>query len=300
MTKRHIELPDDARSTVNQATDHVDERLSSGDDVAEVVAELLADLFGDRDAYERYRNGESLSPVTEARLRAYDPRNAFIETERWAEQDPEDIRESKSLLYLWRCFDRSPLANDVSFALPFRETLANHLFADAGDDLRLFGGIKIQCGHNIEMGDNVVVHNDVLLDDRGELLIGDRVSIADRAHLHTHNHDIVDQTDVTTYRTILEDDVRLGYDAMVHAGSRVGENAMVGSTAMVRGDVPAHHIAVGTPAKSVKIKPGWQSAAADLGPLEDNRESRRLDRGFPAEFEEFDEFGRNLAPPIEQ
>jgi maltose O-acetyltransferase len=40
--------------------------------------------------------------------------------------------------------------------------------------LRLFGGIKIQCGNNIQMRDTVVIHNDVLLDDRGRLSIGDR------------------------------------------------------------------------------------------------------------------------------
>jgi len=300
MTKRRLDLPQEARDGIDRAVEHVDRRLSSGDSTAAVVGELLADLYGDRDAYERYRAGESLSPMVRARVASYDPRNAFTESERWAEQDHEALRESKYLNYLWRGFDESPLANNVAFALPFRETLAKHLFAEAGDGLRLFGGIKIQCGHNVEMGDNVVVHNDVLLDDRGELVIGDRVSIADRAHAHTHNHDLIDQTDVSTYRTILADDVRLGYDAMVRAGSRVGENAMVGSTSMVKGDVPAHHVAVGTPAKSIKIKPGWEAVTEDLGPLADNRESRRLHRNVPDDVTEFDEFGRDLTPPITQ
>jgi len=302
MTKRHLDLPPEAQDAIDRAIEYVDRRLASETetetDTAVVVAELLADLYGDRDAYERYRAGKPVPPMAEVRLRGYDPRNALVETERWAEQDREALREAKHLQYLWRGFDGSPLANNVAFALPFRETLAKHLFAEAGDGLRLFGGIKIQCGHNIEMGDNVVVHNDVLLDDRGELVIGDRVSIADRAHVHTHNHDLVDQTDVTTYRTILDDDVRLGYDAMVRAGSRIGENAMVGSGSMIKGDVPDHHVAVGTPAKSIKIKPGWEAVAEDLGPLPDNRESRTLDREIPDDVVEFDEFGRDLAPPI--
>jgi maltose O-acetyltransferase len=74
---------------------------------------------------------------------------------------------------------------------------------------------------------------------------------------------------------------------------------MVGSGATTLGDVPAHHIAAGSPAKSVKIKPGWEDAADDLGPLVDNRERRRLPEEFPEPFEEFDEFGRNLSPPGE-
>jgi len=147
------------------------------------------------------------------------------------------------------------------------------------------------------MGDNVVIHNDVLLDDRGRLSIGDRVSVADRAHIHTHSHDTVDQTDVTGYETILEDDVRLGYGAMISAGCRIGRNSMVGSGATTLGDTPEHHIVAGSPAKSVKIKPGWQSVAEDLGPLPDNRESRRLPTEFPESFDEFDEFERNLSPP---
>lgn len=299
MTKRHVELPPDVQETVEETIGYVDRRLSSTEGTATVVQELLADLFGDRRAYERYRDGESLPPMTTIRLQSYNPRNALVEPEHWAEQDPSTVRESKCLLYLWRGFDQSPLSNNLAFALPFRQTLANHLFAEAGDDLQLFGGIKIQGGHNIEMGDNVVVHNDVLLDDRGELIIGDRVSIADRSHLHTHNHDTVDQTEVTGYRTILEDDVRLGYDAMIDAGCRVGENAMVGTSSMVRGDVPPHHIAVGSPAKTVKIKPGWESVADHPGPLPDNREGRRLNRELPDEFDEFDEFGRDLSPPGE-
>ncbi|MCU4924420.1 acyltransferase [Halobacteria archaeon AArc-dxtr1] len=298
MTKRQVSPPHAVEATVDAAIESIDERLSSGETAA-VVGELLAELFGDLQAYERYQRSEKLSPTTRIRVASYDPRNALVETEHWAEQPLEELREAKYLRYLWAGFDRSPLATNLAFALPFRQLLADHLFAEAGDNLRLFGGIKIQCGNNIVMGDNTVVHNDVLLDDRGQLTIGDRVSIADRAHVHTHGHDTVDQTDVTTFETILEDDVRLGYGAMISAGCRIGENAMVGASGMTLGDVPAHHIAAGSPAKSVKVKPGWEAVAADLGPLTDNRESRTLDREFPDAFEEFDEFGRNLVPPGE-
>ena len=299
MTKRHIELPTDVEEVIERTIDEVDRRLSGEEEIAVVVREVLADLFGDWEAYERYRAGESLPPMTRARIESYDPRNACIESEHWAEQDLAELREAKCLRYLWQGFDLSPLSNNVAFALPFREMLASHLFEEAGTGLQLFGGIKIQCGHNVRMGDDVVVHNDVLLDDRGELVIGDRVSVADRCHLHTHSHDTVDQTEVTTYRTVVEDDVRLGYDAMIDAGCRVEENALVGASSMVRGDVPAHHIAVGAPAKSVKIKPGWKPVAEEPGPLTDDRSERQLDREVPSDVTEFDEFGRDLSPPAE-
>ncbi len=298
MTKRHVEVPAAMQATIDETVAYVDQQLSQSD-TADAVGRILADLFDDADAYERYRSGESLPPMTRLRVASYNPENVVAETEHWAEQELADLRESKCIRYLWEGFDCSPLANNPAFALPFRQTLADHLFSDAGDGLRLFGGIKIQCGHNIEMGDNVVVHNDVLLDDRGKLTIGDRVSIADTAHIHTHAHDTVDQTDVTNYETILEDDVRLGYGAMISAGCRIGRNAMVGSGATTLGDVPAHHISAGSPAKSVKVKPGWEAVAEDLGPLVDNREQRQLPSDVPKSIDEYDEFGRTLSPPGE-
>jgi len=44
--------------------------------------------------------------------------------------------------------------------------LGNHLFAECGDDRRFFKGISVTYGHNIEVGDNVVIHDGVHLDDR--------------------------------------------------------------------------------------------------------------------------------------
>jgi maltose O-acetyltransferase len=56
---------------------------------------------------------------------------------------------------------------------------------------------------------------------------------------------------------------------------------MVGAKALVRGDVPAHHVAVGMPAKSVRVKPGWESVADDTGRFPDNRETRRIEYDLP-------------------
>jgi len=300
MTKRHVSLPADAQSGVNAFVEDVDERLSSDEDTCEVVRETLVDLFGDRDAYERWQSGGDVTPAERVRLQGYDPCNATLESEYYAEVDAQQkaFERSKHLQWLWRQFDATPMADNVGFALQFRQMLADHLFAEAGDDLRLFKGISFTYGHNIEMGDNVVVHDDVHLDDRGKLTVGDRVSISDDAHVYTHDHDLVDQTEVSNYHTIVEDDARITYDSMVRAGCKIGENAIVGAKAIVGGDVPAHHVAVGQPAKSVAIKDGWESVAAPLeAGGEDRREDRRIEYDVPDDLEQFDEFGRDLHPP---
>jgi len=293
MTKRHVSLPAEAEEGVAAFIDEVDERLAGPEDTCEVVRDVLVDLFGDRDAWERWQAGEEVSAAERVRLQGYDPCNATLESEYYAEKDEVVFEESKYLQWLWRQFDATPMADNVAFALRFRQMLANHLFAEAGDDLRIFKGVTFSYGHNIEVGDNTVIHDDVHLDDRGKLTIGDRVSISDGVHVYSHDHDVVDQTEVRNYHTVVEDDVRLTYDAMVRAGCRIGRNAVVGARAVVQSDVPAHHIAVGMPAKSVKVKPGFEDEAV---PVEDAGERRQDEREVPFELppdlDVFDEFDR--------
>lgn len=72
-----------------------------------------------------------------------------------------------------------------------------------------------------------------------------------------------------------------------------------GAKALVCGDVPVHHVAVGMPAKSVRVEPGWESVAADTGRLPDDSETRRIEYDLPDDPERVNEFQRDLAPPDE-
>jgi acetyltransferase-like isoleucine patch superfamily enzyme len=300
MTKRAVSLPEEAADGMEAFIDEVDQRLASDEDTCEVVEDVLVDLHGDRQAYERWQAGEDVPPAAQVRLQGYDPCNTTLESEYYAEVDAqsEQFRRSKHLQWLWRQFDATPMADNVEFALQFRRMLADHLFAECGDGCRFFKGISMTYGHNISVGDNVVIHDDVHLDDRGKLTIGDRVSVSDDSHVYSHDHDIVDQTEVTNYHTIIEDDVRLTYDSMVRAGVRIGRNAVVAAKSVAGADVPAHHIVAGSPAESVAVKSGWESVTEPAGTeLEDNREQRRISYEISEDVEIFDEFQRDLSPP---
>jgi len=299
MTKRHVSLPADAEAGIQAFIDEVDERLSSDEDTCDVVRDVLIDLNGDRDAWEAWQAGESVSKATRVRLQGYDPCNATLESEYYAEKDESTFQRSKHLQWLWRQFDATAMADNVDFALRFRQMLADHLFAECGDNCRFFKGISVTYGHNIEVGDNVVIHDDVHLDDRGKLTIGDRASVSDGVHIYSHDHDIVDQTEVRNYHTIIEGNARVTYDAMVRAGCKVGENSVVGARAVVQGDVPAHHIVVGMPAKSIRVKPGWESVARELegGRLPSEKEKREIEYELDEDVDVFDEFQRDLNPP---
>ena len=199
---------------------------------------------------------ESLPFPTPAARRGLDPRNVTLEPEYYADCDQERFQRVKPLLWLWYSFDRLPLGGqNVELGVRLRRLLAPHIFKRCGERFKAFQHVEFSFGYNMEVGDDVVVHRHVLLDDRGGIVLGNKVSISDYANIYSHTHSIVEQRDVTNACTVLEDGVRITYHATVLAGVHVGENAMVGAMAVATKDVRPYHVYVGIPAKSVRVKP---------------------------------------------
>jgi acetyltransferase-like isoleucine patch superfamily enzyme len=196
------------------------------------------------------------STGSKAALLALDPRNVTLEPEYYDECDLEKFARVKPLLWLWYGFDRTPLgAQNVDLGVRLRRLLAPRIFERCGRNFKCFQHVEFSFGYNMKVGDDVVIHRHVLLDDRGGLTLGNRVSVSDYANIYSHTHSIVDQKDVTDAETVLEDDVRITYHATVLAGVRVGTNGMVGALAVATKDVRPYHVNVGIPAKSVRVKP---------------------------------------------
>ncbi|HEV2643986.1 MAG TPA: acyltransferase [Candidatus Elarobacter sp.] len=197
-----------------------------------------------------------LAAPTRLALAALDPRNVTLEPEYYAECDDEKFARTKPLLWLWYSFDRTPLGGqNVDLGVRLRSLLAPHIFRRCGERFKAFQFVEFSFGYNMDVGDNVVVHRHVLLDDRGGIVLGNRVSISDYANIYSHTHSIVDQKDVTDAVTRIDDDVRITYHATVLAGVHVGENGMVGACAVATKDVRPYHVHVGIPAKSIRVKP---------------------------------------------
>jgi acetyltransferase-like isoleucine patch superfamily enzyme len=194
--------------------------------------------------------------ATRVAILCLDPHNITLEPEYYAEVDAERFARVKPLLWLWQSFDRAPPGGgNVHLGIRFRRLLAPHIFARCGRNFKCFQFVEFSFGYNLEVGDDVVVHRHVLLDDRGGITLGNRVSISDYANIYSHTHSIVDQRDVTDAPTILEDDVRITYHATVLAGVRVGRSGMVGANAVATKDVRPFHVNVGIPARSIRVKP---------------------------------------------
>jgi acetyltransferase-like isoleucine patch superfamily enzyme len=242
----------------NEWLEKIDAELKSGADRALLCRRTLCEIAHPEFAanWETAVEDKKLPVATRLALSALDPRNVTLEPEYYAETDDVKFQRVKPLLWLWYSFDRTQLGGqNVELGVRLRRVLAPYIFKKVGENFKAFQFVEFSFGYNLEVGDNVVVHRYVLLDDRGGIRLGNNVSISDFANVYSHTHSIVDQRDVTDAQTIIDDGVRITYHATVLAGVHVNEQAMVGAMAVATKDVRPYHVYVGIPAKSVRVKP---------------------------------------------
>ncbi|MBW8772070.1 MAG: acyltransferase [Gemmatimonadetes bacterium] len=254
---KKVALPDLSEAVGVDWLDTLGKALAApGADWYRIARDTLAQIWYPGLDVARLLDDPKTHPGTRSALLALDPHHVTLEPEYYAECDQAKFARVKPLLWLWYSFDRSPMGGqNVELAVRFRRLLAGHIFARCGKNFKAFQFVEFSFGYDMEVGDDCVVHRHVLLDDRGGITLGDRVSISDYANVYSHTHSIVDQKDVTSLRTVLEDDVRVTYHATVLAGVRVGRNGMVGAVAVATKDVRPFHVNVGIPAKSIRVKP---------------------------------------------
>jgi acetyltransferase-like isoleucine patch superfamily enzyme len=253
--------PYPAASLADRWLGELDERLTSAT-TAEARSVLCRDTLAGM-LYPAYATDvaaavadESLPIGTRLALETLDPRNVTLEPEYYADCDDARFQPVKPLLWLWYSFDRSPLGGQhVDLGVRLRRLLAPRIFKRCGANFKCFQHVEFSFGYSMEVGDDVVIHRHVLLDDRGGIVLGDKVSVSDYANVYSHTHSIVDQRDVTNVTTVLGNGVRVTYHATLLAGVHVGEQGMVGALAVATKDVRPYHVNVGIPAKSVTVKP---------------------------------------------
>ena len=94
-------------------------------------------------------------------------------------------------------FDHSPVGRNVRLGTQMRYMLAQRVFKKCGKKVRIFHEVELSFGYNLTVGDGVTIHRNVLIDDRGEVVIGDDASISDYANIYSHSHAVEDIQDVS-------------------------------------------------------------------------------------------------------
>jgi acetyltransferase-like isoleucine patch superfamily enzyme len=223
-------------------------RHQSVDRRSEIVRDELIQLYLGKPNGGRQQANLTSELATHVLLESLDPRNATLEPEYYGDADPERYAIRKPLIYFWQMFDRSPAGLNHWLGFRFRCMLGRHIFKHLGKGVKIFHNVEFTYGYNLTIEDNCTIHKNVLLDDRGEIILHEGTSVSDYANIYSHTHDINVQADVTNRVTELGPRARITYHATVLAGSCIGENAMLGAMGVATRPIPPATVAVGIPA----------------------------------------------------
>jgi acetyltransferase-like isoleucine patch superfamily enzyme len=130
--------------------------------------------------------------------------------------------------------------------------LGKHIFKSIGKNVKIYHGVEFTFGYNLTLEDDVIIHNHVLLDDRGELIIRKGTSISEYAAVFSHAHDPVESCIIEHRRTEVGPNARITYRSLVMPGVRVAKGAMLGAQGVATHDIGENNIAGGVPARKIK------------------------------------------------
>lgn len=163
----------------------------------------------------------------------------------------------------------------------FRQWYFSKRFKRLGEKSHLGMGLLVYDPQNISLGENFSIRrNSTLGAINGELIVGDNVSIAENVtvnasekgkivlgnyvliapntvlrasdHVTTRTDQTIREQGHTGGEIIVEDDVWIGANCVVVAGTRIGKGAVIAAGAVVTKDVEPYTIVGGVPAKFIK------------------------------------------------
>jgi acetyltransferase-like isoleucine patch superfamily enzyme len=155
---------------------------------------------------------------------------------------------------------RSVISPPVRLDGEARIAIGAGVFVGAGCWLHVEGS---ETSVAIEIGDGTSIGAYSALSAVHSLRIGRRVLTARGIYISDHSHEFSDPTTPVReqgFAKILAveigDGAWLGEGVVVCPGVRIGPGAVIGANSVVTSDVPAGGVAVGAPARVVRIRPG--------------------------------------------
>jgi acetyltransferase-like isoleucine patch superfamily enzyme len=119
-----------------------------------------------------------------------------------------------------------------------------------GNGTSIVGACVLSAAHSVRLGERVLLARNVYIAD----------------HMHRYDdlgHAVMDQGITRVQRVEIGDGAWLGQNVVVGPGVRVGRGAVVGANSVVLSDIPDFGVAVGAPARVVKIAGELTQAPAD-------------------------------------
>ena len=133
----------------------------------------------------------------------------------------------------------------------YREIL-EELFGDRlGEGATVCAPIYGAALHKLVIGRNVYINPNLLAMARGGITIEDDVQLA--ANVISNNHDLYERQILICRPILIRKGAWIGAGATIMPGVTVGKYAVVGSASGVTKDVPDYGVAVGNPARVIRM-----------------------------------------------
>jgi maltose O-acetyltransferase len=147
------------------------------------------------------------------------------------------------LKFLWRVLKWAPRLKSCSW------------------DVKFWGPPIIYHPENLVIGKNVSINDNLWINAKGSVEIGDNVLIGPYVIIHSANHNFslrdvpIQNQKHTTSKVVIEEGVWIGARATILPGVIIGRGAIIAAGAVVNHDVAPYTIVGGVPAEYINDRP---------------------------------------------
>jgi acetyltransferase-like isoleucine patch superfamily enzyme len=194
----------------------------------------------------------------------------------WKRVGPAISRRARLYWYRLR-YRRAALGRGCDIRTGFRLRLGSGGCLTLGSRCVVDRFMDIECDGRIVVGAHTIFGHHCTLAARELVEIGTDCLIAELVSIRDHNHNF-DRLDVLTrVQGEVINPVRIGKNVWIGAkvtvmrGVTIGDNAVIGANAVVTKDIPANAIAVGVPARVIRLRDGTR-----VQPLESMHEAHAI------------------------
>jgi maltose O-acetyltransferase len=135
------------------------------------------------------------------------------------------------------------------------------LLEHAGTNLRIAQGVRINNPNLVSVGDDCYLGDGVQLYAWNErIVMGKNVLVAAGVRMITRKHGFADMElpmsdqGYTNAPIVIEDDVWIGFQAIILPGVTIGRGSIVGAGAVVTRDVAPYSVVGGVPARLIRMR----------------------------------------------
>lgn len=144
-----------------------------------------------------------------------------------------------------------------------------------GNSLRCHEG-SMRIGDKVVLGRNNTINCYLDVEIGAASIVADWVYVTDFDHRTEDVHVPIKDQGIVKAPVRIGPDTWIGVKVSVLRGSRIGRGSVLGAHAVVRGDIPDHSIAVGTPARVVRNRvEDYEAAAAERAAVADMARKQR-------------------------